>query len=184
MEWASEASSHSEWKGRKTGYNIFHPHQYMVEGWFILCVCLCCGKCWITFQPLYQFHWDFQGLLAWLRLTYGWHWVVPLPCSHWVGLGQVPVLFTGVHLLHGHWSHWVMSYHFRKHLTSRTKMWEQIFYAWPQKRTCTRNASSPWSLVVPGHDIPFWKALAKPNKLVRADFWIGFVFLGNPVKLP
>ena len=48
--------------------------------------------------------------------------------------------------------------------------------AWPPTWTYTRNASSLWSLVLPGHAIPFQKALDKPKKHVRADFWFGMIF--------
>ena len=42
--------------------------------------------------------------------------------------------------------------------------------AWPSIRAGTRDASSPWLLVLPGCDIPFWKALDKPNKCEIAVF--------------
>ena len=42
--------------------------RYMVQGWFILYgVRECCGKCWITFEPIDQFHFqlNYQVLLDW-----------------------------------------------------------------------------------------------------------------------
>ena len=48
-EWVNKASSHSEWTKQahivsemvdKQGLKKFCPYQYMVEGWFILRVCL------------------------------------------------------------------------------------------------------------------------------------------------
>ena len=42
--------------------------------------------------------------------------------------------------------------------------------AWPPIRSCTRNASPPWLLVLMGQDIPFWKAFDVLNKRVIVDF--------------
>ena len=44
---------------------------------------------------------------------------------------------------------------------------------WPPIRASTRNLFSPWSLVLPGHDLQFQKALDGLNKHVRADFILG-----------
>ena len=40
----------------------------------------------------------------------------------------------------------------------------------PPGRTLLAFSPFPWSWVLPGHLIPFWKAFDKPNNNVRADF--------------
>ena len=41
-----------------------------------LCVCLCVhphfGRCWISFEQMDQFGWNYQGIVDWSGLTYGW----------------------------------------------------------------------------------------------------------------
>ena len=48
------------------------------------------------------------------------------------GLGWDTGLLGEVNLLCGHWCYLDESYHFRKHLTSQAKMWEQIFLFGPR----------------------------------------------------
>ena len=60
--WASKVTKRSEWKGRKNRTEKFsHIPLY---GWFVcvsvrLCVCLCFGKSWITFEWINQFRLNF-----------------------------------------------------------------------------------------------------------------------------
>ena len=131
MEWASDASEHSEWKGRKNRAKIFHTYPHMVEGWFVcVSVRLCFGKSWMTFEWMDQFGRNYLGLFGWCPVAIGW--VVLMTSSHPVGLGLHPVLFPVVNLLCGCWCYWVMAYNFGKQLMRQTNKCEQIFYFSPR----------------------------------------------------
>ena len=42
---------------------------------------------------------------------------------------------------------------------------------WPAPSPFAWGGAAPWSLVLPGHVIPFWKALIDSNNIVQSDFW-------------
>ena len=67
-----------------------------------------------------QFEQNFQGLLGWSQVTFGW--VVLLPSPHRVGLGLHLGLFPEILQVHGFWGYWGLLCHFGKDLTRQTKM--------------------------------------------------------------
>ena len=73
-EWAScKLSSLRFVSCRKTWHQNFSPVPLHGTGVIRLCVCvsvcLCFGKSWITFEWMYQFGQNFQGLVVWSRPT-------------------------------------------------------------------------------------------------------------------
>ena len=94
-----------------------------------LCACpsvhLWYRKSWITFEQVNGFGQNFQGLLGWSAVTFGW--VVLPPSPPQVGLGLHPVIFLKLEQVHGCWCYRVISYHFGKLLLSQTTMPEWIF---------------------------------------------------------
>ena len=63
MEWGTNASKNNEWKGRD--FNAyFLPYPHVGLEWFVCeSVCLCLRKCWLTFEWVNQYGWDFQSLV-------------------------------------------------------------------------------------------------------------------------
>ena len=57
----------------------------------VVSVILRFGKCWLTFEWLGQLKWNFQGLLCWCPVTFGW--VVQLPSPYRVSPGLHPGLW-------------------------------------------------------------------------------------------
>ena len=94
-----------------------------------LCVCLSMRpshrKSWITFERLNGFRWNFNVLLRWSGVTFGW--VIRLPSPSQGGPSLQPVLFPKVEQVRGRWCYQIVSYHFGKLLLSQTTMAEQIF---------------------------------------------------------
>ena len=91
------------------------------------------------------FGWNFQGLVDWSWLTYGW--VIPVPFPQQLGLGLHQALIPGVYLLHGHWCYRVMSYHFGKHFTSQTIMWEQNILWWAKTKLAGHDGGYPKGVI-------------------------------------
>ena len=119
------------WKVRNSTSKKILPVPVNSAGVIWLCVCLS------VFWKMLNIFWrdgpigmKFARLI---RLAADNLWVgSTIAQSQMGGLGWDTGLLGEVNLLCGHWCYLDESYHFRKHLTSQAKMWEQIFLFGPR----------------------------------------------------
>ena len=125
MEWGTNASKNNEWKGRD--FNAyFLPYPHVGLEWFVCeSVCLCLRKCWLTFEWVNQYGWDFQSLVDLVVATL---WVGSTTAESpkdktWPKSRPFPLCLSLLWL----WCYQIVSFHLGKKLRSWAKGWQQIF---------------------------------------------------------